>query len=193
MSLDRPYDENDLIARLKHGDQSGLAILMDHHGSDLMHYLVSILGRQELAEDVFQDTWVKVMGKIGSFHHEMSFAPWLFRIARNRAYDLLREEKRRQRVVTCKEGDEAPSLEIPTPEHFSDELLRKDTVQKILVGLDPLYREIVWLRFFQDKSYEEMAAFCRIPMGTVKSRLARALDQVAVLYSQLVEGRPCAR
>jgi len=67
---------------------------MDLHGEALMRYLYSIMGTRESAEDVFQDSWVKVMEKISLFDSTMSFRPWLFRVARNAAYDALRRKKR---------------------------------------------------------------------------------------------------
>jgi RNA polymerase sigma-70 factor (ECF subfamily) len=193
MNPDRSIDENGLITRLKQGDESCLVQLMDHYGAQLMHYLVSILGKKELAEDVFQDTWVRVLEKIGSFRHEMSFAPWLFRIARNRAYDLFREKRRWQWIETPLENGESQPLEFPAPADFDDAFMREETAHKLLKALDPLYREVLWLRFFQDKSYEEIADFCRLPMGTVKSRLCRALDQAATLYSRMKRRTQCVR
>ncbi len=87
-------DERQLISQLKKGDTDAAGALMDLHGEALMRYLYSIMGSRESAEDVFQDSWVKVMEKISLFDSSVSFRPWLFRVARNAAYDALRRKKR---------------------------------------------------------------------------------------------------
>ena len=190
---DRPGEVKEWVRELKEGDDSCLGQLMDHFGPQLMHYLMSILGRHEQAEDVFQDTWVRVMEKIDSFREESDFAPWLFRIARNRAYDLLRQRKVFLFSIDSGEENETTPLEIPVTERFSDNLADKDIVEKLMKSLEPVHREVLWLRFYQEMSYEEIARFCHLPLGTAKSRLFRAMDRIGTLYSQLKGARQWVR
>jgi RNA polymerase sigma-70 factor (ECF subfamily) len=194
---DRPGEDPSRVAewvrQLKEGDDSWLGQLMDHFGPQLMHYLMSILGRREQAEDVFQDTWVRVMEKIGNFREKSDFAPWLFRIARNRAYDQLRQRKVFWFSIDSGENDETLPLEIPVMERFSHDLDDKEIVEKLMKLLEPDHREILWLRFFRDMSYEEIAQFCELPMGTAKSRLFRAMDRIGTLYSELMGARQWVR
>ena len=182
---DRSVDDQALVQQLKKGDERCVVQLMDHYGSQLMHYLVSILGSREWAEDVFQDTWVKVIEKIGSFRSDAVFAPWLFRIARNGAYDLLRQKRRWLGLENLKLDEDDRPFEPQAPGNLAEELADKEMVQKLLRALEPAYREVLWLRFFQDMSYEEICQFAQLPMGTVKSRLFRALDQIATMYGQM--------
>ena len=144
-----------------------------------MRYLVSILGDRDSAEDVFQDTWVRVMRRIGGFRHDRPFAPWLFRIARNRAYDHQRWRRLRGLVRgRVREGD-GPAPEIPVHDGFADRLASRDTASRVLAALSPRLREVLCLRFLHELSYQEIAGVCGVPVGTVKSRLARALERAA--------------
>lgn len=177
--------EAELIARIKDGDRSCLADLMDRHGSDLMRFLVSILGNRSAAEDAFQDTWVRVMEKIGSFRSGQPLAPWLFRIARNRAYDLRRRGRRWwapwRREESCRDALPQPV----DPRDFAGELQRRELLAKLFASLASSHREILWLRFFGECSLEEIAQVLQLPLGTVKSRLNRALGCLAENYRQL--------
>jgi RNA polymerase sigma-70 factor, ECF subfamily len=173
-------DELQLISQLKKGDTDAAGALMDLHGEALMRYLYSILGTRESAEDVFQDSWVKVMEKISLFDSNVSFRPWLFRVARNAAYDSLRKRKRWWSLDTgqsLEDGDHP--MEIPDPKDFGRQVVAQETVKRLWKFLAPAYREVLYLRFFHDQSYEEIAELCRLPLGTVKSRLKRGLDYLA--------------
>lgn len=173
-------DERQLISQLKKGDAAAAGTLMDLYGEALMRYLYSIMGTRESAEDAFQDSWVRVMEKISLFDSNMSFRPWLFRVARNVAYDSLRRKKRWWSLDTgqsVEDGDRP--MEIPDPVDFGRQVVTQETVRRLLEFLPPAYREVLYLRFFQDQSYEEIAELCRLPLGTVKSRLKRGLDYLA--------------
>lgn len=172
------FQEREIVVRLKAGDLHCAGVLVDHFGEDLMNYLLAILGKRELAEDVFQDTWVRVMNHVQQFDCERAFSPWLFRIARNLAYDRLR---RRRWGIWFRIGSGAPddpAVDMAAPGDFREGVMARNMALKLLGGLDPHLREIIWLRYYRDMGYEEMADHCRLPLGTVKSRLARALHQL---------------
>jgi len=171
LAMERTEISDSLVRRLEEGDREALAALMDLHGEGLMRYLVSITGSRDMAQDAFQDTWVRVAEKAHTFNASHDFAPWLFRIARNRALDLLRREKFR-RVLGLDEA--VPAAADPTVD-----FLERQNVRAAMARLPVRHREILGLRFYLDKSYEELAALLRLPLGTVKSRLNRALEKLA--------------
>lgn len=180
MAIGPLQDEAQRIFQLKQGQTEAAAPLMDHYGEALMRYLYSILGNRESAEDVFQEVWMKVMEKIGQFNEDMPFAPWLFRIARNAAYDALKARKRWWSLDTGSgKGDDADIPEVESPVDLGQEVLARQTVGRLMHTLSPDHREVLLLRFFQDLSYEEIADLCRLPLGTVKSRLKRGLEHLA--------------
>lgn len=180
MAIGPDADERQLISQLKQGNTDAAGALMDIHGEALMRYLYSIMGTREAAEDVFQDSWVKVMEKTSLFDTDRSFRPWLFRLARNVAYDALRRKRRWWSLDTgaSKESEERP-VEVPDPTDFGRQVVARETVRHLLGLLAPAYREVLYLRFFQDQTYEEIADLCHLPLGTVKSRLKRGLDSLA--------------
>ena len=181
MGLEQLSEEWRWIQDLKKGDHHAVIPLMDHYGESLMRYLVHLLGNRDNAEDVFQETWVKVIEKIASFRQEFIFSPWLFRIARNSAYDQLRGKRKWWPLDWARkpEDEDQPLGELGTPENFTAPIFRKEIVQKLMRSLTPECREMLWLRFYQDLSYEEIAQLCRVPIGTVKSRLHTAVMRFA--------------
>ncbi len=183
----RARSESDAIRRLGQGDSDALAELVDLHGEDLMRYLVSILGAREEAEDVFQETWIRVMRTARRFDTRRAPAPWIFRIARNRAYDRLRW-RRRWRFLGLAGPAEGGVGEPSQEARFDARIAARKDVTTLLEQLDRPLREVVWLRFCGDRSLQEIATICRLPLGTVKSRLHRALNRLADLAQRTEEG-----
>ncbi len=177
--------EQEILVQLNSGDRQNLGILIDRYGADLMSYLLAILGRRDMAEDVFQDTWVRVMERIESYDPSRSFSPWLFRIARNLAYDRSRLRRWISRLRLGPADPADPAIDVPLTGDFRDGVMAKQLASALIAGLDPALREMIWLRFYRELSYEEMADYCRLPLGTIKSRLARALDRLGHRYRKL--------
>ena len=150
-----------------------------------MSYLLALTGKRDVAEDVFQDTWVRVMERIDGYDTARSFSPWLFRIARNLAYDRLRLLRWKSRLGIGPADRDDPAIEVAAPGDFREGMMARDLAEALIVGLEPSLREMIWLRFYRELSYEEIAEHCRLPLGTVKSRLARALDQLGRRYRNL--------
>jgi RNA polymerase sigma-70 factor (ECF subfamily) len=178
-------EERDLLRSLREGEHAGLARLIERHGEGLMQYLHSILRNREDAEEAFQDTWIRVVEKAHRCDPDRPFAPWLFRIARNRAYDHLRQ-RRRWSLFSL----EGPGLR-PRPDPGSDpdaaleRMVARDLAARLLPLLEPASREVICLRFYREHSYEEIAEICGVPVGTVKSRLRRALDRLGQLLERM--------
>jgi len=180
IALNRPIadTEADLVAALKAGDRTVVGALMDRHGEALMRYLVGILRDREPAEDAFQDTWVRVMEKSHRLWPGEPFAPWLFRVARNRAYDLLRRRRRQGHEVPVEPAGPAGQ------EAALEADLRRARVARAMAAVGPLQREVLTLRFHLERSYDEAAAILGVPLGTLKSRLKRAVEQFAEAYGK---------
>lgn len=174
-----------LVLGLQSGDQRCLGALMDRHGEDLMRYLLSLVLRREEAEDLFQETWVRVLRHARRCDPTRPFAPWLFRVARNLAFDHLRW-RRRWRALLGSEGTGERAEPAIHPSTV-DRIASADLAHRLLVALGPKLREVVHLRFWGDCSYEEIAAIAGVPVGTVKSRLNRALSQMSHGLGRLEE------
>jgi len=177
------------IARgLRERDIEFLTDLVERFQHRLVRYLLYLTGRREHAEDLAQETWVRVLQRGSQYNGGQRFDPWLFAIARNLAIDYLR--KKRKAVQTdCLPNDRDAMLLVPSsgPSPFEDAARSEDAMR--LAGrlqiLPPLYREALLLRFQEDLSLSEIARVVDAPATTVSSRIYRGL---AALRSAFEEG-----
>ncbi|AFL90175.1 RNA polymerase sigma factor, sigma-70 family [Terriglobus roseus DSM 18391] len=179
--------ENADIARgLKRQDPELLDRLIETYQHRLMRYLTFLTGKREVAEDLFQETWMRVLMRGGQYNGKARFDTWLFTIARNLVIDL----SRKRTMASLDElqdptKDERPfEIAIDGPSPFEQFCSREDAaeVSAVLLELHASYREVLVLRFHEEMALEEIAAVTRAPLSTVKSRLYRGL---ATLKPQL--------
>jgi RNA polymerase sigma-70 factor (ECF subfamily) len=177
--------DRDDAARLRRGDTSGLAGLMSRHQDRLLRYLLRLTGDEAVAEDTFQQTWVRVAEQIGRYDAGRPFGPWLFRVGRNLALDHLR----RVRPESLEERPEpsAPAGGEGDPLAVALAHQRRAGVAAALAGLGPLDREVLSLRFEEELALPELAETLGVPVPTAKARLYRAL---ARLRERLVAAAP---
>lgn len=179
--MSQPSAEERLLARVARHERDALAELYERFHRPLFTYLVHLLGRKELAEDVLQEVMVIVWRQADSFRGDAPVARWLFGIAHHQAFKALRKEPA------------APHLALDAALELADEsldpeadLLRQTTHDELieaLAQLTPEHREALELAFFQEFACKEIAAIVGIPVGTVKSRLSyarRALKAILV-------------
>jgi RNA polymerase sigma-70 factor (ECF subfamily) len=169
------------IALLKKRDPGTVSELINRYQHRLYRFLVRLVRDPATAEDLFQQTWVRIIEKIGSYDSRRNFEAWLFAIARNLAIDHLR----RMREVSLDVADD--SGQAPVDRLISD---RRDVLGQLLEfergallastiqELPAIHREILTLRFEEDMKLEQIAEVAGIPLSTVKSRLHRALESL---------------
>jgi len=170
--------ENTEIARgLRRRDPDLLDRLIEQYQHRLMRYLTYVVGNRQTAEDLFQDTWLRVLERGSQYDGEHQFSAWLFSVARNLAIDHLRKKKH---VSLETEENEVP-IAIPVsagPSAF--EVVagaeKSEQIFEALTKVPAEYREAIVLRFHEELSLEEIAAVTRAPLGTVKSRIYRGLS-----------------
>ena len=174
--LERRLYEQVLVVRCQTGDEAALAELVERYGPRLRYYLQKAFGRRDGAEDAWQDVWFTVFRKVRGLADPGAFTPWLYQIARRRAYDLLR-----QRRPSCRPMEEAEQVPDPSAEALDFSPEDGQRIHAALDELTPEHREILVLRFLEDMAYEDIAAVTGCQIGTVKSRLwyaKRALRRV---------------
>lgn len=148
----------------------------------LLRYLLFLTGNRELADDLFQDVWMRVLVRGAQFNGQARFETWLFTIARN----LVIDHRRRRTMASLDElveignDDDRPmSFEVPdgepTPFDRYSSQEDREHIAAALLELDTLHREVLVLRFHEEMSLEEIANVTRAPLSTVKSRLYRGL------------------
>ncbi len=171
------------VARgLKRQEAGLLDELIVRYQHRLMRYLLFLTGNRELAEDMFQDVWMRVLVRGAQFNGQARFETWLFTIARNLVIDQRRKRtlSSLDELVESGHSDDRPmSFEVadgePTPfERFSS-LEDREMIAASMLEMDTLHREVLTLRFHEEMSLEEIAKVTRAPISTVKSRLYRGL------------------
>ncbi len=172
--------ENAEIARgLKLQDPELLDRLIELHQHRLMRYLLFLTGKREVAEDLFQEVWIRVLRRGSQYNGKARFDTWIFTIARNLVIDLSRKRTMSSLDEMCEAGnDERPfevAIEEPSPLEQFQFRENASEVANVLQTLDPSYREVLTLRFHEELSLEEIASVTRAPLSTVKSRLYRGL------------------
>lgn len=172
--------ENAEIARgLKKQDPELLDRLIELYQHRLLRYLIFLTGKRETAEDLFQETWMRVLMRGGQYDGRARFDTWLFTIARNLVIDLSRKRTMSSLDEMSEGGEDERPFEIvmdgPSPLEQFQARENSAELAEVLLVLDPNYREVLVLRFHEELSLEEIAGVTRAPLSTVKSRLYRGL------------------
>jgi RNA polymerase sigma-70 factor (ECF subfamily) len=164
--------------RLRRGDPDAFDALLARYQNRLYRYLLRLTANPAVAEDLFQETWLKVITRIHRYDESRPFEPWLFSVARNLAIDHLRKASPESLDEPTETG-ETRIARLGADEPGSlDRLLereRRGLLEKELDELPALYREALSLRFEEEMTFEEIAEVLSAPVSTVKSRVQRAL------------------
>ena len=179
MHSDLPGIEKTALAGLKRGDSGALEAVMAEYHHRLYRFLVRLTQDPAAAEDLFQQTWLRVIEKIGRYDSRRHFTPWLFSVARNLAIDYLR--KRRESSLDVKEETGASPIDRlaaggSDPLEQLLEFERGAMLASAIAKLPVIHREVLTLRFEEDMKLDQIAEVAGIPLSTVKSRLLRAME-----------------
>jgi len=128
-------------------------------------------------DDILQEIFIKIYKNLNDFDSGLVFSSWVYRIAHNYIIDWYRKEKKHNNTIDLDDEDTGLIMTIASEElsdnySMSEEI--KQEIQKVLEKLDSSYREVVILRFFEDKSYDEISDIMQIPVSLVGARLNRA-------------------
>ncbi len=187
----KPFSKNqtdaELFARYAAGEETAFREIVSRYKNSLYAFLRHFLNRQDLIEDVFQETFLQLFTSRDSFDTERPLRPWLFTIAANKAKDALRKQ---QRTAAATIGTIADSQEMSFDDVLdtltSDETMPYEKledgeiasqVRQVIADMPENLREILILAYFNKFSYKQMAQILSIPIGTVKSRLHTAVGR----------------
>ena len=169
-------DTQQIALGLRQGNVIVLKALVERYQYRLVRYLVYLLGRRDGVDDLVQETWLRVLERGGSYDGHSRFEPWLFRVARNIALDAMR--RRPMFSLDSNEDDGVrPSPASNEPSPFTLAARTEDAVRlaRSLQTLEPVYREVLVLRFQEDLSLQEISVVVGAPVSTVASRIYRGL------------------
>jgi len=158
------------MAAVARGDERALGSLVERHGARIHAHLTRLAGNVADADDLLQETWVRVARGARSYETGRPVRPWLFGIASNLARDL---HRRRAVRIRAARASVAPERQPPAVRPLEQLALRERVAR-----LPDRFREVVLLRFYEELSEAEMAEALGVPRGTVKSRLHGAIREL---------------
>jgi len=188
----------DVVALAQQGRDSAFRELIRRYERPVFSLIYRMVRDRELAEDLAQDTFIKVLNHIDRYRPEFKLSSWLFKIANNVAIDHLR---RRQLETVSIDGSphaqtadaiEATSFDVVGQQESAlDELEARElgtAIEQAIASLRPEYRSCIMLRHVDGRSYEEIAATLDLPLGTVKTYIHRARHELRRALDHVREG-----
>jgi RNA polymerase sigma-70 factor (ECF subfamily) len=184
-----------LVTRFNAGDETAFVEIMDRHRERIFAVALSLLKNRTDAQEIVQDTFIRVHGALGRFRGDCSLATWMHRItlnlARNRYWYFFRRRRHLTFSLDCTVGEDGSTTfsdllaeESAGPERSAGTREFSVLVAACMERLSPDQREILTLRNAHDRPYRDIAAQLGIRIGTVKSRIARAREQLRVLLAE---------
>jgi len=177
------YSDQDLVKLYLTGDEAVLEELLNRHKSKIFTSIYLLVKDQYLAEDIFQDAFIKVINTLrsGRYNEEGKFLPWVMRIAHNLVIDYFRREKRAP-VITSSDGetDVLNMLQIHE-ESAEDKILRDQThtdLRMLIQLLPDEQKEVLIMRHYADLSFKEIADLTEVSINTALGRMRYALSNL---------------
>ena len=185
--MDSPteYSDSELLRQYLQGDADAFSEIVERYKNPLYAFLRRFLNRQDLVEDVFQETFLQLYASREKFDLSRPLRPWLFTIAANKAKDALRKMQRHSSMSIGAIADTSDisiddvlnlfsSYDV-TPDQEASTAETAERVRRIVANMPENLRGILILAYFEQFSYKHMAEILSIPIGTVKSRLHTAV------------------
>lgn len=184
-ALDPETTDGQLVTMLREqGNVMAFETLLKRYQAPIYGYILRQVGDRQRAEDLFQETFLRVYHRIDTCSRPESFKPWAFAIAAN----LCRNETRRQQVRRGEQPEERINGYAgagPDPEGAAQTAQTRRKIEQALAGLPDVQREVFVLYHYTRLTYEEIAEVTEVPLGTVKSRMNAALTALRRLLSEL--------
>jgi len=182
------HTDEELISRFQNGEEQAYIELVNRYRDRLMSFVYRFVNDQVVAEDIVQDTLVKLYTHKDYYRNIAKFSTWIYTIAGNLAKTELRKNKRRKVTNLSEMGTDDWQYDIPGNEDTAEEVYGKfdgEQIHKAIQSLPDHFREVIILRDIQELSYEEVSSIVEVPLGTVKSRINRARLQLQEMLKEL--------
>lgn len=194
METVRGVTDNELVAAAGQGDTEALGTLFERHHARVHALCYRLTGDASVADDLVQESFLRIARYAGGFRERAAFATWLYRLVRNVCLNhLSTEAKRRQRLdlVAVNQAAEDPppaAGHAPTPAGGTppdEQDPRLDRLRRALYALAPDKREVLVLSRYEGLSYAEIADVCETTVGAIKVRAHRAMRELRQRYEEL--------
>jgi len=196
-------DDEELLRRCARGDAAAYRELVERVEKPLVNFILRFVGERSVAEDLFQETFVRVVKTLGSFKPEASLSTWIFTIARNLSLDWLKAKRRHRETPLDAASSEEKGRVIyfkdvlrsgaAAPEERAEASEDERRVSANLAKLSPIKREALVLRIYAGLQYSEIARIQNAPVGTVKFRIHEALKDLSQLMGAGEDRNPAAQ
>ncbi|MFA6468138.1 MAG: RNA polymerase sigma factor [Bacteroidota bacterium] len=165
-----PITDEQLASRLQNGDEQAIAMIYERFKHGLFRFCMRLVSESEIAEDIVQETFVRMIDEKMSLHNPAALKSWMYMIARNEAFTQLKKRKRTRMLF---EDDQDVFIEESTSDSI-ETAERSAIITSFVNRLLPQYKEVLVLREYEAMNYEEIAEVIGASVATVKSRLFRA-------------------
>ncbi len=183
--------DEDVIARFQAGDLTAFDVIVARYKEPLLQYVAQFVGELSDAEDIVQDTFVKVFRRKQAYRNIAKFSTWLYTVAGNYARSELRKRKRHAQQSISSLTDADRYFEVMETRASADEMtdrqFKKDLLKKAILKLHKRYHDVLRMREVEHLSYEEIASRTKLSIGTVKSRVNRGRARIQKELKHLKE------
>jgi RNA polymerase sigma factor (sigma-70 family) len=189
MSSKFTYLESELVVQLKSNKKQAFEYLYEHYSGALYGIILKVVKDEEKAADTMQDTFLKIWKNIGSYNPEKgTLFTWILNIARNTAIDKLRMDVKMSNAVGWESVKESELL----PAAIYNPAVSLIDIRTIVASLLPERRLLIEMVYFEGYTHEETAEKLCMPLGTVKSRIRKGLQELRDLFAVGVTGQQLA-
>ena len=186
--LDSRAEDSSLIQEALAGNDQAYKRLMQKYHDAIFNFIFKMVRERQQVEDLTQEAFIKAFSSLKNFNDEFAFSTWLYKIATNNSIDFIRKRKLQMysidKPIESKDSDY--TFELPDETYEADKELisgqKTRLLNEAIAKLPEKYKKVIRLRHVEEKSYEEIAAILKLPIGTVKAHIFRARE---VLYRSL--------
>lgn len=180
-------NEQLIIQRAQKGNQDAFAVLVDEHQRYIYNLAFRLLKDENEALDLTQETFVRAWTALPNFRGQSQFRTWLYRITTNLCYNRLPNLRRSLNDLGDDVLDVIPETEFDNPAHKFESAETRNHLYKAIDELETNYKLLITLRYQNELSYEDIAATLNLPLGTVKTGIFRAKEQLRKSLAHLEE------
>ena len=189
MSTTKLLNDNELVQQFINGDQNSLEILIHRHKSRVFSYILLIVKNQELAEDIFQETFIKVIRSLkrGKYIENGKFVSWVLRISHNLIIDHFRKEKLKGTI-----SNDSSDVDIFNSQKFSEETIEDQMinsqilseVKELIYELPEDQQQVIYMRHYMDMRFKEISEQTDVSINTALGRMRYALINLRKLIEK---------